>query len=172
MMIAIYDTQTGQIFKRVSCAPSKVDIQADTGQEYYLNCPPEATHIIDNEPVTIGPTLDAIKAVARAEINSQRDRAESLPFDYLGKQFDADPISIKRLTLAVQAAQSAIIAGQTFTITWTCADNSTIDLDEQQMLGALQAMMLRGVELHEKARALKTQIDAAETAEEVAAIVW
>lgn len=120
----------------------------------------------------IGTPLYITKYRKRGSINRARDNAELQPFTYLGKQFDADTVSMKRLTLAVQAAQAAILAGQTFSITWTCADNTTIDLSETQMLGTLQAMMLRGVEIHEKARGLKALIDAATTNEEVEAVVW
>lgn len=170
---AIYDrtTGTGKIISR--CRVSADSVEANTGgDEFYLNCPDDATHIIDNEPVTLPPDIESLKVIARSEIKSRRDLEEQLPFEYLGKMFDADEKSIKRLTLASQAAQSAILAGQTFEITWTCADNSTITLDQNQMLGVLGAMMLRGVGLHEKARLLKAKIDAAETVEEVEAVVW
>jgi hypothetical protein len=135
----------------------------------------EENYIVDGVPVYIPPplpTLEEVKAECKRRVNTARDAEEIQPFAYLGKEFDADPVSVKRLTLAVQAAQSALLAGQAFEITWTCADNTDITLSETQMLGALEAMMRRGVELHEKARALKALIDAATTIEEAQAVNW
>lgn len=174
MKAAIYNTSTGVIRSFIGGPPDQIEIECQDGEEFYLNCPPEATHIIDNEPVTIIPEipLDQLNIAKRCEINAARDNEELRPFEYLGKMFDADEKAVRRLGLSIQAAQTALLAGQTFTITWTCADNSTIDLDQTQMLGVLEAMMRRGVELHEKARALKAQVDAATTAAEVGAIRW
>lgn len=174
MTTAVYQVSDGKILRTVKCPASMVDIQCQEGEEFYLNCPPGATHIIGNEPVTVIPEipLGQIKLAKRHEINSARDNEELQPFEYLGKRFDADEKAMKRLTLATQAAAAAIMAGQTFVITWTCADNSTIDLDQAQMLGVLEAMMRRGVALHEKARALKAEVDSARTPEEVGAVVW
>lgn len=55
MKAAIYDTQTGTILKWVNCPPDMVDLQTGVGEDFYLNCPSDATHIIDNEPVTLIP---------------------------------------------------------------------------------------------------------------------
>lgn len=173
LKIAIYDktTGSGKIISRGRVSADSVE--ANTGEnEFYLNCPDDATHIIDNEPATLPPDIESLKVIARSEIKSRRDLEEQLPFEYLGKMFDADEKSIKRLTLASQAAQSAILAGQTFEVTWTCADNSTITLDQNQMLGVLGAMMLRGVGLHERCRELKNIIDAATNIEEIATVKW
>lgn len=132
---------------------------------------PAAHKILKNTPP---PTIQEAKMSKKAEINSIRDKEELLPFEYLNKSFDADDKSIKRLSLAAQAAQAALLSGNSelFLITWTCADNTTIDLNAVQMVGILEAMLRRGNDLHVKARELKAQIDAATTAEEVEAVSW
>jgi alkylhydroperoxidase/carboxymuconolactone decarboxylase family protein YurZ len=70
-----------------------------------------------------------------------------------------------------------MLTGGTFTVTWTCADNSTIDLTEQQLLGLAAALAAHSDALHQTARALKAAVDAAlaagATAEEIDALpVW
>lgn len=53
--IHIYDTFTGVITRKISCPLSMAVDQLQDGEEFYLNCPKGATHIIDNEPQTIEP---------------------------------------------------------------------------------------------------------------------
>lgn len=53
--IAIYNSKTGQIRQSMFCPENMVDIQCQDGEEFYLNCPPDATHIIGNEPVAVAP---------------------------------------------------------------------------------------------------------------------
>lgn len=114
----------------------------------------------------------------RAAINAERDRREAGGFEYLGKRFDSDgEKSVPRILGAVVTAQAAMLTGGTFTVTWTCADNSTIDLTEQQLLGLAAALAAHSDALHQTARALKAAVDAAleagATAEEIDALpVW
>jgi hypothetical protein len=51
--IAIYNISTGKIRQFSGVPASMVDIQCDTGEDFYLNCPDTATHIINDDPVTI-----------------------------------------------------------------------------------------------------------------------
>ena len=55
MIAAIYSTTTGRIRMFVSGPPSQIPCDVTDGEEFYLNCPTTATHIIDNEPVRIVP---------------------------------------------------------------------------------------------------------------------
>lgn len=114
--------------------------------------------------------LRAAKDELRARINAERDRREALPFPYLGKLFDSDERSIKRILTAVQAAQAALSANTPFEIEWMCADNTTITLDAQQMIGVPAAMAQHGYGLHQHGRALKAQVEAAESLEALASI--
>ena len=74
---AIYKTDGGAINRFVCCPYSLIQDQCGDGEEFYLNCPDTATHIIDNEPVTIvpevvPPTLGEVKAAKLAELASAR----------------------------------------------------------------------------------------------------
>lgn len=113
--------------------------------------------------------LNEIKAEKRAEINTARDAAEQGGFEYLGKTFDSDQISAQRISMA---AQAMALAPEGTTITWTCQDNTTIDLTAQELVGLVVALAEWSNTCHQKATALKAQIDAAKTAEELEKITW
>jgi hypothetical protein len=113
--------------------------------------------------------LSAAKLIAKARITKARDVEESAGFTAFGKTIDSDAASIQRISLAVQAAQAI---GESFSIEWTCQDNSTITLD-YTMMQALPAFMAQaGNALHVKARTLKSQIDTAVSLEEIEAVQW
>lgn len=124
------------------------------------------TWIIEAIPA---PTLKEVKDQKRAEINAARDQAEQGGFEYMGKVFDSDQVSAQRISMA---AQAMALADDTATITWTCQDNSTIDLNKTQLIGMVAALAEWSNTCHQKATALKAKIDAAETAEELENITW
>lgn len=115
------------------------------------------------------PSLDELKLAKREEINQARDATEQGGFEYLGKTFDSDPISCQRISMA---AQAMALAPEGATITWTCQDNSTIDLTAQELVGLVVALAQHSNTCHEKATALKVQIEACESAEELDKIQW
>lgn len=115
------------------------------------------------------PSLDELKALKREEINQARDNAEQGGFEYMGKVFDSDQVSCIRM---MGASQSLANAPAETTITWTCQDNSTIDLNGTQFAGLVVALATHSNTCHQKATELKAQIDAAETAEELEKITW
>lgn len=55
MIAAIYNLTTGEILRFVTTSPIELDLQVGTDEEFYLNCPEWATHIIDDEPVKVEP---------------------------------------------------------------------------------------------------------------------
>lgn len=115
------------------------------------------------------PPLVDLKLAKREEINRARDAAEQGGFSYLGKTFDSDTVSCLRISCA---AQSMELAPSSSTITWTCQDNSTIDLTPTDLKGLVATLAMHSNTCHEKATALKEKIEAAQTAEELAAITW
>ena len=117
-------------------------------------------------------TLAELKEAKRAEINAARDAAEQGGFEYMGKVFDSDPISCQRISCAAQAMQISALAATTPTITWTCQDNTTIDLNPSELLGLVGALAAWSNSCHIKATALKEQIEACQSAEALAQISW
>ena len=121
-------------------------------------------------------TLEELKIAKRAEINAARDAAEQSGFEYMGKTFDSDPISCRRISCAAQAmaVMPAVIGDEQGepTITWTCQDNTTIDLTAAELQGLVAALAQWSNSCHQKATALKTALAAAKTAAEIAEISW
>lgn len=115
------------------------------------------------------PSLEELKLRKRYEINVARDAAEQGGFEYLDKVFDSDPISCQRISCAAQAMQ---YASDDATITWTCQDNSTIDLNKTQLVGLVVALADWSNECHQKATKLKSKIEACESKEELDYIKW
>lgn len=115
------------------------------------------------------PTLDELKIQKRAEINAIRDASEQGGFVYLDRVFDSDQVSCQRISMA---AQAMALAPEGATITWTCQDNTTIDLTAQELVGMVAALAHWSNECHIKATALKEQIDLAETEEDLEKIQW
>jgi hypothetical protein len=117
-------------------------------------------------------TLIQYKEIQWDLIKNKRDDLESTGFPYLGKSIDSDSLSVQRITTAVQAAQAAMAIGMPFSLSWTCQDDSLLVLDGPGMLGMAVALAEYANELHETARSLRSQIDAATTVQAVKAIVW
>lgn len=169
MKIAIYSKTTGEILRHITTNVEIIIDQVGVDEEFYLNAPSYATHIINNEPVIITPDvpLDELKLQKLKTLKDIRDNKEGNGFEYLGKTFDSDPISIQRITLASMASQIAGIS-----IDWTCKDGSVIKLSPQQFSGMLIAMVQRGDSIHKKWRLIKGALISAQTKEEVESINW
>ena len=116
--------------------------------------------------------LEELKLEKRAAINAARDAAEQGGFEYMGKIFDSDPISCIRIQGAAQSMQAAIMAEVVPTITWTCQDNSTIELTAQELMGLSVALAEWSNQCHIKATTLKEQIENATSEEELEQIKW
>ena len=117
-------------------------------------------------------SLDKLKLEKRAEINAASDAAEQGGFFYMGKVFDSDMVSCIRIQGAAQSMQAAAMVEEVPTITWTCKDNSIIELTAQELLGLSVALAEWSNTCHQKATALKAQIEAATSKEELENITW
>lgn len=117
-------------------------------------------------------TLEEVKRDCRAQINAERDTREQSGFPYLEKIIDSDAKSVQRISVMVQAAQAAIAAGQSFSVGWTCQDNSILTMDAAQVMGMPVALAQYGQQLHAHAKTRKDAVDAASTIEEAEAVQW
>lgn len=118
------------------------------------------------------PSLTELKEAKREEINTARNAAEQGGFSYKGKIFDSDPISCIRISSAAQAMQVAPMSEEVPTITWTCQDNSTIDLTAADLMGLVVALAEWSNACHQKATQIKTLLEECQTPEEVEKISW
>lgn len=119
--------------------------------------------------------LGEAKTLKKVEINAARDNAEQGGFSYLDRVFDSDPISCQRISCAAQALSAAAAVAknpESLSITWTCQDNSTIELSAPELVGLVVALANWSNTCHERATALKGMVEAAGTLEEVRAINW
>ena len=69
MIVAIYDIGDGKIERFAGCPPNEVEMNCMEGQDFYLNCPTEATHIIDGNPMTISASVDILISAIREQRN-------------------------------------------------------------------------------------------------------
>lgn len=129
----------------------------------------------DGERVTvthqnIPKSLEQVKAETLKLINEERNSFETQGFLYLGYIFQSDERSVARIQGAVAAAQAAMVTGNALNLTWMTADNQPVEMDIAKILGMVVALAEHTNNLHQYARALKTQIEACETPEEVIAV--
>ena len=113
--------------------------------------------------------LEELKEAKREEINKARDAEEQGGFSYMGKVFDSDQVSCIRMMGASQALANA--PAET-TVTWTCQDNTTINLNGTEFDGLVVALATHSNTCHQKATELKAQIEKATSAEELEGIKW
>lgn len=117
--------------------------------------------------------LDTLKNETWQEVKGKRDALEQAGAPYLNKVLDSDEKSVTRITVAVQAAQAAISAGNTdFALNWTMKDNSVVTMTAAQVCGMAVALAQHSDGLHKIARDLRAKIEAATSAEELATIKW
>lgn len=120
--------------------------------------------------ITVADRLAQAKSAARSAVNAARDQREQGGFTYAEKIIDSDMASCIRIAGAASAAQAALGQQQPFGVDWTCADNSVLSLDALGVIGMLAALATHSDAMHQHARALKAQIEAAEDAAAVEAI--
>lgn len=125
--------------------------------------------LIPIEPEPEPPTLEEVKEQKINELKSVRDFKEMEPVLYAAHKFDFDSKSYERITAAIYALD---MQGATSTINWTLADNGSTPVTANDLRGVIAAAAVRSNALHTTYRALKAQVQAAETVADVATIVW
>ena len=172
MRASIYDMASGEILRRVSCPVSTVDIQCQEGEEFYLNCPNDATHIINNEPVTIipevvPPTLEDVKTAKLAELASARYTEEVGGIVVGGVTIATDRESQSMLTGAYVSLKQGLMQS----VNWK-GDDGWVTATLTEIEPIAQAVGLHVQQCFTKESQLSAQVNAASTIEAVNAIVW
>lgn len=189
MIYSIYNKNTGEIRSVLTCSEDQLSIQFDSTTEDVVEGSLDCLAYVENGILVPAPespgihhsfdfkskqwvdarTLEQCKNHAIKSIKSSREKAEFAGFVWNGFAFDSDAISQSRIQGAVQLA---LLAPQGWSIDWTLKDNSTVTLSHSDMIAVGLALGTFVSELHAKARQLKDQILAAQTKEELDAIVW
>lgn len=112
------------------------------------------------------------QTTTRAELIANRDAAITGGFAYLNKTIDSDRDSVMAITGAGVAALAAKASGLPYSVTWTCADDSTITLDADGVLGMVVTLAMFADAQHAKARPLKDAIKEAKTADDLKKVKW
>jgi hypothetical protein len=135
---------------------------------------PDDKHVFDWTSHTwVDPrTLDDLKSDQWELMKAARETAEFGGFTWDGSDFDSDSESQRKIQGAVQMALIAAAASQPFSIDWTLADNTVRTLSGADMINVGLAMGTFVSGIYEQGRALREQIDAATTPEQVQAIAW
>ena len=172
MNYAIYIVSTGKIVRRMCSSPSDVTIQCQEGEEYYLNCPLDATHIINNEPVIIvpevvPPTLAESKAAKLAELASAR-YTEEIGGIVVGSVIIAtDRESQAMMTGAYVSLKQGLMQS----VNWK-GDDGWVTATLTEIEPIAQAVGQHIQACFTKESQLAAQVAAAATVEAVNAIVW
>ncbi len=117
--------------------------------------------------------LGTARAVKWAEIKAIRDQLECGGFELANVgRFDSDAESRARIVGASMAAKIARDAGQPYSINWTLANNTTVELDADAVINVGFALLAHVDGIHQRSRALYAEIQAAEDAQAVASISW
>lgn len=154
----------------------------------YRNYDPSTQKIINEPPYFEHPFVYTVKVVylddeekadllhskkteLYGKINAKRDYLETQGFPHDGLWFQSDERSVARINSTALTASVALIAGEVTEFPdWIAADNTSLPVDALGVL-ALQASLTKHAgTLHAHARALKARVQAAQTAEDLAAI--
>ncbi len=138
----------------------------------------EAWLVSTEGPFAGGSLLEAVtplgiaQTIRQAQLKAERDRREVSGFAYLGKFFDSDQKAYNRMIGATASAQAAIAGALSFSIVWTLADNTTLEMDAEDVMGMLPALASMANGLNVTYNSLKALIAAAETVEQVNSVQW
>ena len=187
--VVVYDKTTGFISSAgTTCFPERLETQvngviagasADVMGDYVdvaskqikpKGPRPSPHHTFDYASKTwVDPrTLDDLKAAKWNVIKADRDQAEFGGFEWDGSRFDSDAVSQSRIRGAAQDAAQA----PAFARVWTLANNTIRELNSADMTAVAAALNAHIDLQHALARQLRTQINAATTAAQLAGIHW
>ena len=192
MKITIFSALNGQILRTAMVPVGMASMQLNGPDEDWIEgeYPDDRYYINGLTPVAISAkpsdhhrfnyatkqwedprTLADLKAAKNAAINAARERAELSGFSHAGKWFQSatlDQRNIDKVAWHI-ARHNAFPAD--FPGAWKAADNTWLPMPAVADFDAfMNSLIARGVELFAHAQALKAQLAAATTAEEVAAV--
>lgn len=111
-------------------------------------------------------TLEEVKIAKIKELKAVRDAREVAIIEYNGKTYDYDDKARERMRIAKDALVDNNIASQT----WTCADNSIVELSVEDFKNINTLAATRSGQLHDRYNELKSQVEAMDNIEAVRAV--
>lgn len=113
-------------------------------------------------------SLDELKTAKIASLKAERDNREVEPIDHNGHLYDYDDKARDRINAAIIALE---LAGAKASLEWTCADNTDATVTAADLRNIIAAVAVRSNTLHIAYRTAKTAVEAAQSKEELEAIV-
>lgn len=165
-------------FARVWGGENWQEVEDHRGTEYWL--PGEGYGTPAHEMKDLGPlpegattsapekTLDELKADKLEALKAERDTKEVEPIEYNGHLYDYDDKARDRINAAIIALE---LAGAEASLEWTCADNTDATVTAAVLRNIIAAVAVRSNTLHIAYRTAKTAVEAAESKEDLEAIV-
>lgn len=111
-------------------------------------------------------TLEEAKVAKIKELKAIRDAKEVAIIAYNGKTYDYDDKARERMRIAKDALVDNNIASQT----WTCADNSIVELSVEDFRVINTLAATRSGQLHDKYNELKNKVEAMTSIDEIRAV--
>lgn len=166
----IYDLKTGQIVGLFSGSTRDLGLNTPDGCSALIgHYDPKTFKVENGQPVEKGgPSLAELKQAKWREIKAFRSEAEFGGFTWDGSPFDSDDASQRKIMTAAQMAS----VSPDLILNWTLADNTQRTLSDADILSVGMALGAHINDCHATGRNLRALIDAAATAEDVAAISW
>ena len=112
--------------------------------------------------------LEYAKTDKLAALKAERDSKEVEPIEYNGNSFDYDEKARDRINAAIIALE---LAGETASLAWTTADNTDATVTAADLKNIISAVAVRSNALHVAYRAAKEKVAAAQSKEDLEAIV-
>ena len=188
----VYNLATGEPARKISCSLDMIDL--NTGQDegfiegafdrdaFYIasgsavakQSPPSAAHRWDSttkqwvDPRTLQDFMASKWAAIKAAREASIDANLATPYG----TFDCKAKDRSNITDAVLMLQTLSALGTPTTIDFTLTDNSTVTLTTAQMVTVGLLLGQKVQTAHGTARALRAQIEAATTSNQVEAITW
>lgn len=103
---------------------------------------------------------EVARDVAKSVVNDRKVQEIAAGFEYKGKIIDSTPDSIVRIMGASMAAHVAYTNNSPFAVSWTCADNTSIDLNAEETMNMMVNLVNHINTKHTEARNRKQAIDA------------
>ena len=112
--------------------------------------------------------LEVLKQRKWLEIKQKQQEQEQAGFEFENHVYNSDLVSQTRIQGAVlQAVQDSA-----YKTTWTLKDNSSVELNSQQLQALGNALIQHVESIHNKAQSLRQLIQQAQTPQELDKIVW
>lgn len=142
----VFNTATGEALHHGDCQPDMVEAQAGAGETALA---------------TSALTVEGNRAALWEKVKALREAKIDGGATFAGKVAQTDLLSRTNISGAALAAVIAKSAAAPFEVTWTFADNSTADLDADEMISLGITAMAHVDACYSRARVLRAEIDAA-----------